>query len=70
MQMDELIAKINELANKSKNVGLSEEEKVLQNQLRQEYLNIFRSNFKKQLDNTKIKTPDGKVYPLKHAPKK
>lgn len=70
MQMDELIAKINELANKAKKEGLTDEEKVLQNNLRQEYLKIFRSNFRKQLDNTKIKTPDGKVYPLKHAPKK
>lgn len=70
MQMDELIAKINELANKAKKEGLTDEEKVLQNNLRQEYLNIFRSNFRKQLDNTKIKTPDGKVHSLKHAPKK
>ncbi len=70
MQMDELIAKINELANKAKTTGLTEEEKAMQNDLRQQYLSIFRANFKNQLDHTKIKMPDGKVYPLKHVPKK
>lgn len=68
MQMEELIKRINELANKKKTIGLTEEEQVEQNALRQEYLKIFKSNFKSQLENTKIKTPDGKLHPLKYMP--
>ena len=68
MEMDLLIKRINELANKKKTVGLTEEELVEQNELRQQYLQIFRSNFKNQLKNTKIQTPDGKLHPLKYMP--
>ena len=64
--MDQLIKEINELAHKKKTVGLTEEEQVKQNVLRQKYLEIFRGNFKQQLANTKIKTPDGKLHPLKY----
>jgi uncharacterized protein YnzC (UPF0291/DUF896 family) len=42
--MDELIAKINDLSRKMKTVGLNEEE----------YLQVFRNNFKQQLDNIEI----------------
>ena len=66
--MDQLIKEINELAHKKKTVGLTEEEQVKQNVLRQKYLEIFRGNFKQQLANTKIKTPDGKLHPLKYMP--
>ena len=66
--MDQLIKEINELAHKKKTVGLTEEEQVKQNTLRQKYLEIFRGNFKQQLANTKIKTPDGKLHPLKYMP--
>lgn len=51
--MDEqtpLTKRINELARKAKTVGLTEEEKVEQNLLRQEFLIKFRANFKAQLD--------------------
>ncbi|MDF2878088.1 MAG: hypothetical protein K0S30_1184 [Clostridia bacterium] len=68
MEMNELIQKINELAQKQKTLGLSNEEKDEQARLRQEYLQIFRSNFKKQLKHTKIQTPDGKIHPLKYMP--
>lgn len=68
MEMEQLIARINELANKKKTQGLTEEETTEQLALRQEYLAIFRSNFQNQLKNTKIKTPDGKLHPLKYAP--
>ncbi len=64
--MDQLIKEINELAHKKKTVGLTEEEQVKQDALRQKYLEIFRGNFKQQLANTKIKTPDGKLHPLKY----
>ena len=68
MEMDKLIARINELANKKKNEGLTPTELEEQEKLRKEYLEIFRSNFKNQLQNTKIKTPDGKLHPLKYMP--
>ena len=68
MEMDELIKRINQLAHQQKTKGLTTEEKEEQKNLRQEYLKIFRSNFKSQLEHTKIKTPDGKLHPLKYAP--
>ncbi len=46
-----LTKRINELARKAKTVGLTEEEKVEQNLLRQEFLIKFRANFKAQMDN-------------------
>ncbi len=66
--MEALIARINELARKKKAEGLSIEEVEEQQRLRQEYLAIFRGNFKRQLENTKIQTPDGKLHPLKYMP--
>ncbi len=68
MEMDQLIKKINEIAHKQKTIGLTTQEKDEQAKLRQEYLKIFRSNFKSQLEHTKIQTPDGKVHPFKYAP--
>lgn len=52
--MKELIKRINELAKKSKSIGLSQEEKEEQNRLRQEYLANFRGNFKETLMNMKV----------------
>jgi uncharacterized protein YnzC (UPF0291/DUF896 family) len=52
--LKDLIKRINELAKKSKTLGLSEEEKIEQNALRQEYLNRFRANFKDTLMNVKV----------------
>ena len=39
------------MTNKSKNGGLTEEEKKLQAELRQEYLAQFRAGFKQTLDS-------------------
>ena len=50
----ELIDRINVLAKKSKNIGLTEDEKEEQKRLRKEYLASFRNNFKKQLDSIEI----------------
>lgn len=50
----ELIDKINHLAKKQREEGLTEEEKQLQAELRKEYLEKFKARFKKQLDNVKI----------------
>ena len=46
--------RINELAAKAKQEGLTESEKSEQKVLREEYLKAFRSNFKRQLDNIDI----------------
>ncbi len=54
IDMSICIARINELARKSKEVGLTEEERVEQKNLRNQYLEIFRSAFKAQLDSIEI----------------
>lgn len=58
--MKDLIKRINELANKSKDTGLTEEEKEEQKKLREEYLKIFRGNMKNTLLNTKVVDETGK----------
>ncbi|SHJ52231.1 Uncharacterized protein YnzC, UPF0291/DUF896 family [Geosporobacter subterraneus DSM 17957] len=54
MEFNEKIDRINFLANKSKKEGLTEEEKLEQKQLREEYLQNFRENFRKQLESIRI----------------
>ena len=56
---DEMIHEINELARKSKTAGLSEKEKKRQQELRQEYLRLFRKGFQQQLQNVKVVDPQG-----------
>lgn len=53
MNIDKLIARINELSRIHKTVGLSDEEMKERNELRQQYLNNFKRNFKQQLDSIK-----------------
>ena len=48
------IDRINELAAKSKNEGLTEEEKREQQLLRKEYIEKFRENFRGQLERIKF----------------
>ena len=63
--MDELkIARINELARKSKTEGLNETELAEQAQLRKEFIEAFRRNLKSQLDNIDIKEADGSITNL------
>ncbi len=66
----DLIKQINELAQKKREHGLTEEEQKLQKELYKQYLAQFRSNFKQQLNNVDVKLPDGKVVPLTELPKK
>ena len=62
---DKKIARINELYHKAKSEGLSEEEKVEQQILRQEYIDSIKRNIRSQLDNASVKHPDGTITPLK-----
>lgn len=59
------IERINELARKSRETGLTEGEKDEQQKLRQEYIAAFRGNLKKQLDNIEVVRPDGTRESLK-----
>lgn len=53
------LERINFLAKKSKSQGLTEEEKIEQTQLRNEYREAFRRSLSSQLENTYIVEPDG-----------
>lgn len=51
MDIDSLVQRINELARKHKNEGLTEEETQERDRLRQIYLGNVRKNFRAQLDS-------------------
>ena len=51
--------RINQLANKSKTIGLTEEEAKEQSALRREYLETFRSSMFNTLKSVKIIDPEG-----------
>ena len=57
--MEELIRKINELAKKSREAGLSDEEKQLQAELRKEYLKKFRLGMESTLSNVYVVDREG-----------
>lgn len=59
MNMDERIARINELYHKSQDEGLNAAEKEEQVRLRKEYVENVRANLKGQLDSITIERPDG-----------
>ena len=59
MNMNEVIARINELAAKNKAEGLTEAELEERAQLRRMYIDNVTGNLKGQLDNTYIVRPDG-----------
>lgn len=65
MNMEERIARINELYHKSQAEGLSEEEKEEQARLRKEYVESIRANMKSQLDSIVVQHPDGSREKLK-----
>ena len=68
--MDELIKRINVLAKKKREEGLTEAEQNEQKALYKKYLASFRKNVERQLDNTDVEFPDGRVLPFKQAAKK
>lgn len=59
MTMNEVIARINELAAKAKQGPLTEEEIAERDQLRRIYIDSVKSNLVGQLENTYIVYPDG-----------
>ena len=61
---EEKIARINELARKSKITGLTEAEKAEQQALRQEYVADVKASLRAQLNNTSIQEPDGTIHKL------
>lgn len=61
---EEKIARINELARKSKAEGLTEEEAKEQQILRRQFIDDFKRNLRGQLDNISIKEADGSITNL------
>ncbi|MBQ3264666.1 MAG: DUF896 domain-containing protein [Ruminococcus sp.] len=70
MDMKDLIAEINALAKKKREVGLSAEEQKRQKELYAIYLKGFREQVRERLDNVDVTYPDGTVKSLKDAMKK
>ncbi len=60
----EKIDRINTLYHKDKAVGLSEEEKKEQAELRKEYIESIRGNLRSQLNSIQIKEKDGSITDL------
>ena len=58
MLCKEKLDRINHLANKAKHESLTEAEKLEQKLLREEYLEAFRENFKRQLENIEVRYID------------
>jgi len=59
MNMDEVIAKINQLAKKAKTEGLTPEEIVQRDKLRRIYIDSVKASLVGHLENTYIVQPDG-----------
>ena len=59
MDMNAVIARINELAAKNKAEGLTEEELVERDKLRRIYIDSVTGNLKGHLEHTTIVYPDG-----------
>ena len=57
--MDELVKRINELAKKSREKGLTDEEKAEQAQLRAKYIQKFRQGMENTLNNVYIMDEKG-----------
>ena len=66
MKMDEVIARINELAKKAKAEGLTEEELAERDKLRRIYIDSVKANLVGSLESTYIVGPDGQKQKLEH----
>lgn len=67
---EDLLKRINELAKKKRETGLTREEQEEQKALYAVYLKNFRESFDRQLDSVSVKMPDGKVIPFKEFNKR
>ncbi|MBQ9844060.1 MAG: DUF896 domain-containing protein [Oscillospiraceae bacterium] len=59
MDMNAVIARINELARKAKAEGLNQEELAERDKLRRIYIDSVKANLVGHLENTTIVRPDG-----------
>lgn len=59
MNMNEVVARINELAKKAKTEGLTPEELTERDKLRRIYIDSYKASLIGQLENTYIVDPDG-----------
>ena len=59
MKMDEVIARINELAQKAKSEGLTDDEIIERDKLRRIYIDSVKASLVGHLENTYIVQPDG-----------
>ena len=66
---EELIKRINELAKKSREEGLTEEEKCEQQALRAQYIQEFRQGVKNTLNNVYVVDEKGEEKKLKRKGK-
>ncbi len=66
MKMDEVIARINELAHKAKVEPLTPEELAERDKLRRIYIDSVKANLTGQLENTYIVYPDGTKKKVGH----
>ena len=67
MKMDDVIARINELAKKAKTESLNDEELAERDKLRRIYIDSVKASLTGQLDNTYIVEPDGTKRKLKKS---
>lgn len=66
MNMDQVIARINELAKKAKAQGLTAEELTERDKLRRIYIDSVKASLTGQLENTYILYPDGTKKKVGH----
>ena len=65
MNMNDVIARINELAKKAKTEGLTPEETAERDKLRRIYIDSVKANLVGHLDNTYVVDEKGNKKPLK-----
>ena len=66
MNMDQVIARINELAKKAKTEGLNSEELAERDKLRRIYIDSVKASLVGHLENTYIVQPDGTKKKVTH----
>ena len=66
MNMNEVIARINELAKNAKAEGLTPEELTERDKLRRIYIDSVKANLVGHLENTYIVGPDGEKRKVTH----